>query len=425
MIILIAVLALIFAGCGTEIIAPNIDLEKATPIDLTNPDLFMYAIGFDTGDIVPVNFDGYAPTTHPARLNPANVLGPFNAVQDPPEGLPDNPNELFFGLAARTWTNYWFEDVFCNMDGEEVPDIQFAEVTWGSWHPEAALVYLTDAYIWNGNNVVPYGTTDDGIGYFAGIVWNKIGIQNINEARRLEIIQDYFDGSRDFASNSFYQDGNFGISQFYLPEEVISANGITLVDITKDIYDEFNPSSYINVGAINNGALVNLIEPYDTPITSANVEAVYGTDGNTDGYDLDAIRVYKCACCLDDSVTGMGEKIIDKKGGTWFMYNYFDGTQYCFDLQSGNPKNGEFFVGEFCIEDLGGGYYVANYEFDEEIYYGPWIMWAEVVDEHLGISDNMTFTAKPGKDDNANWGVPFYDEDGMFYIFAHFEVNYW
>jgi hypothetical protein len=47
-----------------------------------------------------------------------------------------------------------------------------------------------------------------------------------------------------------------------------------------------------------------------------------------------------------------------------------------------------------------------------------------VVDEHLAISNSANFKAKPGRDDNADFGVPFFDADGEFYIFAHFEVEY-
>ena len=46
-----------------------------------------------------------------------------------------------------------------------------------------------------------------------------------------------------------------------------------------------------------------------------------------------------------------------------------------------------------------------------------------VGDEHLGVSQNMTFEAVPGQDDNEDWGEPF-EATAPFLIFAHFEVEY-
>lgn len=199
-------------------------------------------------------------------------------------------NQYFFGLAARTWTNYTFDDIFWNVNGQ--PDIEFCEVTWGTgWHAEAALVYLTDAYIEDSEgNIALYAGNDDGIGYYAGIVWNKEGINNVTAARRMEITESYFGGTRNFGGNLFEQEGNFGKSLFNMPDEVVYATGITLVDITNAVYTEYNPSSYLNVSGTGALLTVNSL-PIPYPNDGA-VTVVSGTDGNTDGFDLDAIRVF-------------------------------------------------------------------------------------------------------------------------------------
>jgi hypothetical protein len=408
-------------------------------------DQAMYAVAYTAGDpaavegVEGVNFDAYNPATHPARLNPNNVLGPFDALQT--DGA--TANQKFFGLAARTWTNYTFEQAFRNVGG--TPDLEFAEVTWSSWHTEAALVYLTGAKVLENNIAVPY-PGDDGYGYLAGIVWNKIGIQGLSAAARDSIAQSYLPAgvTRTFAANTFSQVGNFGLSNFYLPEEVYSAVGVTLVDITADVHGLYEPTlSYHNSGALNNGCRVTLNPGWDgtSVITSADVTAVcgLGIDGNTDGYDLDAIRVYKAApeeasdsaTGAQDSQTGFGERI--KPKGTWFMYQTYtdpDPTtmqpDVCYPVQAGNPADGVRIIGEYCITDLGGGQYVVNYDLDATIHLGAWTYDILVPVEHLGIDNQapMSFTANPGTDDNADFGVPFSDSDGMFYVFAHFEVVY-
>ena len=87
-------------------------------------------------------------TTQAPRLNPANALGTFDALQTGGDGK-------MFSVASQTWTDYTFDDKYYNVDGPA--DIEFAEVTWSRWHVEAAKVYLTDAYVRDGSgNVVPY-----------------------------------------------------------------------------------------------------------------------------------------------------------------------------------------------------------------------------------------------------------------------------
>ena len=140
---------------------------------------------------------------------------------------------------------------------------------------------------------------------------------------------------------------------------------------------------------------------------------------NTDG------NLYKCDPCVQgDTATGWGEKINEK--GKWFMYNVypysedkyaFDNDNY-YDIVAGNPKNDKTVIGGYWIENNGGGFYTAYYDID------PINNTFVVVDEHLAIQDDYhDFTAAPGKDDNADFGVQFYDEDGNFYVFAHFAVE--
>jgi len=211
MVFSVLVLVLLFAGCSNiaNIIVPETveeELIKGTPVDPDDPALVMYANDWEAGPIVPVNFAPYTAATHPARLNPANALGPFDAVQSPPTADPTfNPNEYFFGLAAREWTHYTFGEEFANI--AVYPDILFSEVTWGSgWHVEAALVYLTNATVHGYDGYYP--DNDGGFGYYAGIVWNKVGIQSVSAAQRLAITESYFGGTRDFQNNTFVQDGN-------------------------------------------------------------------------------------------------------------------------------------------------------------------------------------------------------------------------
>ncbi|MDD3641256.1 MAG: hypothetical protein PHE00_05655 [Atribacterota bacterium] len=453
MVFSVLVLVLLFAGCSNiaNIIVPETveeELIKGTPVDPDDPALVMYANDWEAGPIVPVNFAPYTAATHPARLNPANALGPFDAVQSPPTADPTfNPNEYFFGLAAREWTHYTFGEEFANI--AVYPDILFSEVTWGSgWHVEAALVYLTNATVHGYDGYYP--DNDGGFGYYAGIVWNKVGIQSVSAAQRLAITESYFGGTRDFQNNTFVQDGNFGISQFHLPDEVIRAEGIVLVDITKDVFN-LAGGQYTSPTGYQVTLDAGYIPQQGVEITSADVAAVYGYVGNTDGYDLDAIRVYRPAPCYNETATGLGNRIIEKKngGGSWFMYNWYPcgleeiddskswASEYTCNpylIQLGNPKNGTNIIGTFqidisAVDDEGNpvssGWYVATYDLDDFVAIGRWELWINIMDEHLSISDDMDFQAGPGLDDNADWGVPFYDEDGEFFIFAHFGIALW
>ena len=140
---------------------------------------------------------------------------------------------------------------------------------------------------------------------------------------------------------------------------------------------------------------------------------------NTDG------NLYKCQTCVQgDTATGMGEKIKEK--GKWFMYNvypddFFGVDRWDVDIQAGNPKDGKNInmIGYYSIEENADGSYTAEYYIDPSFV---------VVEEHLAIQDDYhDFTAAPGKDDNANFYEPFDDpdenNDGKFYVFAHFAVE--
>ena len=99
-----------------------------------------------------------------------------------------------------------------------------------------------------------------------------------------------------------------------------------------------------------------------------------------------------------------------------------NGQNYCrYNIQAGNPKNGTTFIGSYWIEDIGNGWYVAKYELDglEPSIDPKWV----IVEEHLAISDViMNFTAAPGKDDNADFFVPF-EATEPFFVFAHFAMD--
>ena len=385
---------------------------SATP-EVPN-DQMMYAHAVTYGDAVPINISSYTDYHH-LRLDPANALGEFNAVQS--AGGMANAN--FFGLAAREWTIYTFEERFYNVDW--ATDIQFAEVTWGSangWHPEAAKVYLTQAIV-------------DGIlqtePYYVGVVWNRIGINYITAANRLAIAESYSpDPLRELATSVLQNEGVIEITGFHLPAQVESAVGIKLIDITKDIYNTATTSS-VGVTTYTNGGggrfTVNslpLVYPNDGSVTIENINPA----GNTDGFDLDAIRVWKGAPYVPgDTATGMGTRILTR--GNWFMYNEYTtaGGVQTFEIQAGNPADGIRVIGTYTITDNEDGTFTAIYDIDSTIEIDGWIYDIVVEEEHLGIQPAMTFRAIPGRDDNADWGVPF-EAEAAFYVFAHFSVRY-
>jgi hypothetical protein len=414
---------------------------QVTPIDVDDSNLVMYANAYTAGKGVCVYMDPYYGEQHAQRLKPGNALGQFDAYQTPPDpGLPYNVNECFFALASRERSTYSFDDNFWNIDG--VPDIEFVEITWGSWHTEATLVYLKGAYIRKNGHVEPYAKDDSGLElgesiYYAGVAWNKIGILGLSDTDRENIAKSYLKNGidRSFIDNEFIQDGNRAVTMFQLPEEVEFAESITLIDITADVYDLVDgyigpyaypsgdlsgePGTYTN--ATNEGRYVCMNE--DGTVTAEFNEDA--PNGNTDGYDLDAIRVFRYfPWRFDDTATGMGDRI--KHRGSWFMYNVYpsgdtDGFYY---IQAGNPADGNNIIGKFRVVDNENGTYAVEYEMDEYVEVGGYRFEIVVAEEHLGISDNMDFKGIPGIDDNEDFGEPFEDDDGRFYIFAHFSVLY-
>jgi hypothetical protein len=354
-------------------------VNAAVPLDDTN---IMYAKYYEAGAEVVVSL----PAANVARLNPANALGMFDAIQG------TGANEKFFAVASREYTNYWFNYRYWNIDGEA--DITFSEVTWGTtWHAEAVKVYLTDAYVRNSSGkIVPYTPKiGEGDGYYAGIAWNKIGINGLNATVRNNIAKSYLPGvTRDYMANHYHVDGNFGLTHFHLPDEVVYAKGIILVDITKDVYNLAGGGSTYN--------------------------------GNTDGYDLDGISVYRYIPLKGESATGYGTRIVER--GTWFMYNQYDpqGTNV-FNIQMGNPKEGENFVGTYKI-DKDGLMYTATYDMDDTYIANGYEYDIYVKNSHLAISDNLFTSTAPGKLANEEFGIPFMGYNPNFYIFAHFEIEF-
>lgn len=221
------------------------------PLDIG---LAMNATGSEVGVLTGLN-------TNPSRSNPANAYGEFDAVQNAGENL-------FYSLATYNYTKFTFDDVFYNIeDNANVTDMEFSEVTWGtSWHPEAALVFLTGVKTGTVDSPVDYVALDGGYGYFAGIIWNKVGLQNVSDVNRNLTLAAYAGlygvGLRTFLPNVYHIDGNFGVTQFKMPEEVVSADGVILVDITSEVYG----------------------------LAGTSRASTYAT--GKDGYDLDAIRVY-------------------------------------------------------------------------------------------------------------------------------------
>jgi len=147
-------------------------------------------------------------------------------------------------------------------------------------------------------------------------------------------------------------------------------------------------------------------------------------------------ELYKSPCYGPESATGLGVPI--KSKGTWFMYNVYPGGDFpgggylweppnhCkYYIQAGNPKNDITLIGSYWVEPIGDDLYVAKYDLDgvEPSIDPRWV----IVEEHLAIdnevADGMDFKAKPGQDDNQNFFEPFYDEDGKFFIFAHFAMD--
>ncbi len=347
----------------------------------------MYANDFTAGN--PIN----VLTTNQVRKDHANALGIFDTTQ--------NGNEnAFYAVASNDYTTYTFAQDFYNVEGQ--CDLQLAEVTWGNWHPEAVKVYLTEAVIKdaNGNKV-----TYDG-DYYVGIAWNKVGSDliknlppgNVAELLNTKLGEDYF-VAEDFTNAiETAVNNNITTANINLPDEVVYAKGVKLVDITSETYQLGNERQV----------------------------ATYKT--STDGFDLDAIQAYalKAPELNGDSATGYGKKIMNK--GTWFMYNQYNGTgtetENTFEIVAGNPKNGKTVIGTYTVTDNQDETYTIDYEMYDTVTIDGYEYEIEVTNEHLAISDGLFKSASPGKEANQQFGQAFEDENGQFNIFAHFEVEY-
>lgn len=265
-------LAVFMAIALTMAFLPGASLGAIPAADATQ----MYATWVDYGEFLPVNVDPFN-SYHPLRLDPNNALGEFDAVQSA-GGI---ANSKFVGLASLSWSEYRFDERFVNVDGET--DIQFAEVTWGSatgWHAEAAQVILTDA-------IVGGDFFDE---YFVGVVWNRIGVNYISAADRLAFAEGIAGDDRELAESIVETDGVKEWTGFNLPPCVHSAAGIKLIDVTSDVYTLAYPATYLNVSGT--GATIQAISLPIPEAYSDEVSVLMGPDGNTDGFDLDAIRVW-------------------------------------------------------------------------------------------------------------------------------------
>jgi hypothetical protein len=298
------------------------------------------------------------------------------------------------------------------------------------------------------------GAVVDGVAqtdpYYVGVVWNRIGVQYLTSNQRLTYAQSESpDAARALATSVVQTDGVQQLIGFNLPDNVQSAVGVQLVDVTSKVYDmptilgrslkatyvhfkdpaQVPPDPY----AIGPNLLGDEFTVAGDPALPDSISRAPGKDGNTDGYDLDAIRVYKCAPELGTrTATGMGTRILTK--GTWFMYNsYTDsdlaapGNNMPFNIQLNNPAvypNNT--IGTYTVVDLGDSKYKVTYDLDEAYttVIGGWEYGVEVVATQLGISESMTFTANPAKDDTHDFNAEFYDADGKFEVFAHFVIGF-
>lgn len=363
--------------------------------------------------VTPGNSIENVKTSSKWRLNPENALMTFDATQV-------GNDAHFYSLASHESTTYTFTNArdistkkFFNV--RDKADIRFKEITWGKWHVEAAKVYLTNAYIrTESGDIVKYEGNDDGHGYYAGVVWNKVGLSDVPKNTRDNIQKSYAPqgSNRQFVDDNLSQNNNFAEIGFNLPEEVVYAEGVTLVDITKDVHDKATTNTwYSNYGykALKDGEV-------------------------DDGFDLDAISVYTSDISVKfdgDSATGYydasGENAGDLPGGNWFMYNKFSGDSHTYNIVAGNPKKKANIVGTYTVTKNSNGTYTATYNINETTTRDGKEYRIVVTEEHLGLSDTDFTTSAPGQLDNANFGDEFTvdgDTDGVFNVFAHFTLKY-
>src|SRR4030066_326627 len=220
----------------------------------------------------------------------------------------------------------------------------------------------------------------------------------------------------------------------YTTEKPVANQEIVVTLWSQD--PRYEPSEVYTTGANGKIVIDNSLSMYTPGIeyylwVDYDGSFVRGTDwyfiSNSEGRARKTVYMYIGPLDVEgDDVTGVGTRI--DPAGNWFMYNYFDRvtvTQY-FDLQVGNPEHGEKIIGSYWIEYDGDGWCSAGYSIDDPIEIDGWLYNIVVVDEHLSHSDIMDFTGDPVTDDNANFGeyMAFIDDDGHFYVFAHFTVEY-
>jgi len=176
----------------------------------------------------------------------------------------------------------------------------------GSCHAEGVLVFLTDAVVDLGAGPVAYTGNDGGFGYFVGIAGNNEAIDGFSEAQK-EAIRDGFASDFGVVGRVFYNNeteldpspnSTRATTLFYLPDEVVYAAGVLLVDITGYLanYDPEagNSGTYFTPG----GSLFTYTgKTTDISDLLMGDKVLYTSSPsigrNTDGFDLDAIEVYK------------------------------------------------------------------------------------------------------------------------------------
>lgn len=252
-----------------------------------------WATGYEAGTPVP---SGTINDTAAAdRKNLTHTLGIRDAI-----GYTDATGELNKSIASMRYydqVKFTFGDAdnFLIGNNPDDYDIQLFEATVGGWHPEAVEIILTNAIVLN----------DDGEEESAGDLSIGIGLNNVglmllaesnvaNGARvsPLEADPRYADGDEDLIGMTFAQacdarglviapqvselDGSTTFTRVEMPENLVSADGIILVDKTATL-------AKIMFGKTLNGVLMHTYE-----INGAMYKYLTWT-GKNDGFDLDAI----------------------------------------------------------------------------------------------------------------------------------------
>lgn len=214
------------------------------------------------------------------RSNPLNAIGGYRADQIGNEHkfysteYYDNTTFVYGTPKYDDSGTLTGGNTIWNIPGDK--DIEMCEVTWGdNWYVEGVKVYLKNAVVRNENgdlvDYVPQTPLEiENNGYYAGIAWSKIGMDESKFPQR-EKYEAHFNElhpNRTFKQSTFRQDGNFLFTQFDLPDDVVAASGIVLVDLANDLYKNnvFGEKLYF--------------------------DSVY--QSSPGGFDLDAISAYAC-----------------------------------------------------------------------------------------------------------------------------------